>query len=203
MKIYLVRHGQTEWNKRGKLQGQVNIALAPEGIMQAEKTAEGMKDIPFDIVFSSPLNRAYTTAEIIRGKREIPIIRDDRLKEMNFGIMEGRKIAKIKELPKLTRARRLFSDPARFRAPKYGEDFHDLLKRTDEFFKEKILPLEGEKETVLITAHGCVIRSFLVNLNHWPVGDFWKTPFGKNCSTAMFECVDGEVKMIFENKLYY
>lgn len=203
MKIYLVRHGQTEWNKRGKLQGQVNIALAPEGVWQAEKTAEGMKDIPFDIIFSSPLKRAYSTAEIIRAGREIPIIRDDRLKEMSFGIMEGRKFAKIKNSTTMTRAKRLFSDPAHYRAPKYGESFYDLIKRTDEFFKEQILPLEGEKETVLITAHGAVIRSVLVNLNHWPVGDFWKTPFGKNCSTALFECVNGEVKMIFENKLYY
>ncbi|MFR5082824.1 MAG: histidine phosphatase family protein [Anaerobutyricum hallii] len=51
MKIYLMRHGETKWNKRSKLQGQVDIPLAPKGIEQAEMTSEGMKDIPFDHIF--------------------------------------------------------------------------------------------------------------------------------------------------------
>ena len=74
MKIYLLRHGETRWNKRSKLQGQVDIPLAPEGIEQAEVTAEGMKDIPFDYIFASPLKRAYKTAQIVRGNREIEIM---------------------------------------------------------------------------------------------------------------------------------
>ena len=53
MKIYLMRHGETKWNKRSKLQGQVDIPLAPKGIEQAEMTSEGMKDIPFDHIFST------------------------------------------------------------------------------------------------------------------------------------------------------
>ena len=62
MKIYLMRHGETEWNKIGKFQGQVDTPLAKEGILQAQKTSEGMKEIPFDCIFSSPLKRAYMTA---------------------------------------------------------------------------------------------------------------------------------------------
>lgn len=54
MKIYIMRHGETKWNKRSKLQGQVDIPLAPKGIEQAQMTAEGMKEIPFDHIFSSP-----------------------------------------------------------------------------------------------------------------------------------------------------
>ena len=85
MKIYLMRHGETKWNKRSKLQGQVDIPLAPKGIEQAEMTSEGMKDIPFDHIFSSPLKRAYKTAQVVRRDRPIEIVRDDRLKEMSFG----------------------------------------------------------------------------------------------------------------------
>ena len=94
MKIYLMRHGETKWNKRSKLQGQVDIPLAPKGIEQAEMTSEGMKDIPFDHIFSSPLKRAYKTAQVVRRDRPIEIVRDDRLKEMSFGTSEGKIIGK-------------------------------------------------------------------------------------------------------------
>lgn len=99
MKIYLMRHGETKWNKRSKLQGQVDIPLAPKGIEQAEMTSEGMKDIPFDHIFSSPLKRAYKTAQVVRRDRPIEIVRDDRLKEMSFGTSEGKIIGKIMANP--------------------------------------------------------------------------------------------------------
>ena len=99
MKIYLMRHGETKWNKRSKLQGQVDILLAPKGIEQAEMTSEGMKDIPFDHIFSSPLKRAYKTAQVVRRDRPIEIVRDDRLKEMSFGTSEGKIIGKIMANP--------------------------------------------------------------------------------------------------------
>ena len=65
MKIYLVRHGETDWNKERKIQGQVDIPLNAFGIHLAEETAKGLRDIPFDICFSSPLGRAKDTARII------------------------------------------------------------------------------------------------------------------------------------------
>ena len=88
MKIYIMRHGETKWNKRSKLQGQVDIPLAPKGIEQAQMTAEGMKEIPFDHIFSSPLKRAYKTAQIVRMDRPIEIVRDDRLKGMIVSIQK-------------------------------------------------------------------------------------------------------------------
>ena len=111
MKIYIMRHGETKWNKRSKLQGQVDIPLAPKGIEQAQMTAEGMKEIPFDHIFSSPLKRAYKTAQIVRMDRPIEIVRDDRLKEMSFGTSEGKCIGKIMENPAMTRYQRFRLDP--------------------------------------------------------------------------------------------
>lgn len=162
MKIYLMRHGETKWNKRSKLQGQVDIPLAPKGIEQAEMTSEGMKDIPFDHIFSSPLKRAYKTAQVVRRDRPIEIVRDDRLKEMSFGTSEGKIIGKIMANPAMVRYQRFRLDPAHFRPAKYGEYFQDVLKRTDEFFQEEIVPLEGKAENILIVAHGCVV-SFILN----------------------------------------
>ena len=133
MKIYIMRHGETKWNKRSKLQGQVDIPLAPKGIEQAQMTAEGMKEIPFDHIFSRPFKRAYKTAQIVRMDRPIEIVRDDRLKEMSFGTSEGKCIGKIMENPAMTRYQRFRLDPEHFRPAKYGEDFQDVLRRSDEF----------------------------------------------------------------------
>ncbi len=203
MKIYLMRHGETKWNKRSKLQGQVDIPLAQEGIEQAEKSAEGMKDIPFDYIFSSPLKRAYKTAQIVRSDRPVEIVKDDRLKEMGFGTAEGKLIGKMLANPTMVRYQRFRHDPEHFRPAKNGEYFQDVLKRTEEFFEEQVAPLEGKAENVLIVAHGCVVRSLILNFTKRPLSQFWKTPFGKNCSTAAFEYENGEINMIYENKLYY
>ena len=62
MKLYLVRHGETDWNKVKKIQGQVDIPLNQFGKHLAEETAEGLRDIPFDLCISSPLSRAHETA---------------------------------------------------------------------------------------------------------------------------------------------
>lgn len=78
MPIYLVRHGQTDFNKDRKLQGWSESPLNENGINLAKQTAEGLKDISFDYAFSSPLIRAYTTAEIIIGDRNLDIEKDDR-----------------------------------------------------------------------------------------------------------------------------
>ena len=67
MKIYLIRHGETEWNKECRLQGQTDIELNEYGRELAAITSEALKDIPFEIIFHSPLNRAEETARILKN----------------------------------------------------------------------------------------------------------------------------------------
>ena len=87
MDIYLIRHGETDWNKEKKLQGITDIPLNAYGIELAEKTAEGLKDVPFDRIYTSPLIRAKKTAEIIRGNRPIELEVREELKEISFGVL--------------------------------------------------------------------------------------------------------------------
>ena len=79
MKLYIIRHGETSWNKEKKLQGRKDIMLDADGIRLAELTGEGMKNIDFDLVISSPLMRARQTAELVLAGREIPMITDKRI----------------------------------------------------------------------------------------------------------------------------
>ena len=85
--IYMVRHGQTDWNLEGRYQGRIDIELNEKGIEQAEKIKEELKDLKFDKVFSSPLKRAYKTAQIITDKE---IITDERIIERCNGELEGK-----------------------------------------------------------------------------------------------------------------
>ena len=73
MILYLIRHGQTDWNKGRKLQGRTDIPINENGRAVAELTREGFKEIPFDMAFTSPLKRARETAEIILAGRNVPI----------------------------------------------------------------------------------------------------------------------------------
>lgn len=89
MKIYLARHGETDWNKNGILMGQADIPLNETGKRQAKNLAEELSNIEFGICFSSPLLRAKETAKII-CQNKIKIIEDDLLKERGCGIFSGR-----------------------------------------------------------------------------------------------------------------
>ena len=87
--LYIMRHGKTDWNEQHKLQGRTDVPLNADGRKMAENARELYKDINFDICYCSPLSRARETAEIFLKGRNVPIIYDDRLKEMSFGVYEG------------------------------------------------------------------------------------------------------------------
>lgn len=87
--ILLTRHGQTEWNVLGKVQGRADIVLNENGIQQAEETAKLLSEEKIDLIICSPLKRAKQTAEIICKDRNIPIIYDKDVIERDFGEFEG------------------------------------------------------------------------------------------------------------------
>lgn len=89
MNLYVIRHGQTEWNVLKKMQGSVDIPLNEKGLEQARIAKENLHGIEIDMIFCSPLIRARQTADIINTDRKLNIIIDDRLKERNYGEFEG------------------------------------------------------------------------------------------------------------------
>ncbi len=88
-KLLLVRHGRSLWNVEGRIQGQVDIPLDAVGLQQAERVAQRLQSLPIDAIYSSPLQRAWVTAEVLAAKIQLPIVCDERLMEYDFGVVSG------------------------------------------------------------------------------------------------------------------
>ena len=181
MKLYLVRHGETEWNKQKKIQGQVDIPLDEFGRTLARKTAVGLADIPFDVCYSSPLSRAKETGAIILEGRDVPIIEDDRIVEMAFGEYEGKCCSKTGwNLPE--EFRRFFDGPERYVPAKGGEDFAAVRKRTGEFLQELFQNKQYKDSNILITTHGAALAGMLNYIKEKPLSEYWGIGVHKNCA---------------------
>ena len=169
--IYILRHGKTEWNKLKKLQGRTDIPLCEEGRAIAREAAEKYADVHFDVCYSSPLIRAKETAQIILKGRDVPIIFDDRLKEMAFGIYEG--IERSFDIPDCP-INVLFKHPEDYIAAKdAGESLDELYSRTGSFLEEVIKPLHEAGKDVLIVGHGALNSCLLTQAKGLPRKDFW------------------------------
>lgn len=203
MKIYIVRHGETEWNTLRRLQGRSDTELNEMGIRLAEITAEALADIPFDIAYTSPLKRAYKTAEIIVGKRNIPIIADERIQEVSFGKYEGLGCSKENyEIPD-PEFEYFFKAPEKYVAKNGTESIEDLCSRTTEFLKEITSKSELEEKTVLIATHGAALKGLLSSIGNKEKKDFWGNGVHRNCAVTELESHQGAITMIYENRIYY
>ena len=202
MKIYFVRHGETDWNKERKIQGQVDIPLNEFGRHLARETAKGLRDVPFDVCFTSPLGRARETAQIILQGRDVPILEDKRILEMNFGVLEGKCCSKEGwDVPDSFQM--FFDDPVHYQAPEGGEDFQAVRKRTGDFLNWLFAQEQYRDSTVLVTTHGAAMAGLLNNLKKKPLAESWGVGVHKNCGVTEVEVTDGRIDIISENKVYY
>ena len=197
MELYIVRHGQTDWNAQGKLQGRTDTELNQNGIDAAVALGERLKDVRFDKIFSSPLKRAFRTAELVRqgvceaqgiSPEAVPIETDPRLIEMSFGTGEG--CLCDEWFSEASPYRFFFTEPDKFPAPPGGESFEQVRVRTENFIKEKIEPLYKTAERVLLVAHGALNGGLMCHLESHGVEDYWKRGLQKNCQATIF-CYDG------------
>ena len=141
MKIYYVRHGQTDLNLAKKMQGGgTEKELNETGIRQAYNTKKELENIKYDIVICSPMKRAKQTAKIINEGRNVPIIIDERIRERKLGDYEGRDVTEDME-------NNIWDYKLNYNIPN-GENLHDFEKRVNEFFediKEKYNLVEEKK----------------------------------------------------------
>ena len=195
MRIFIVRHGETNANREGYLQGWSNDLLNENGQMLARITGQGMKGIRFDHCISSTLIRARETAEIILREtgNDIPIEFDDRIKEIHFGSYERLSIKDERVVP-------LLQHPDIDRKFPDGESISDAMQRTQGFLKELIARDDGK--TYLVSTHGCALRAMLNFLYDDP-SDFWHGHVPYNCCVNIIEAEGGKVRLVDEDKIYY
>ncbi|WP_312442307.1 histidine phosphatase family protein [Lacrimispora sp.] len=154
MKIYLIRHGQTDWNIQGRIQGSHDIPLNETGRSQAELLAKGMDSRPVTRIFSSTLTRAMETAERISSRQKVEIYSMPQLIEVEFGKWEGMTWDEIMEAyPKEYKLWTLSPDEA---SPPGGETQDQVISRCVLAVGE-ILRITGGREDVAIVSHGATI----------------------------------------------
>lgn len=175
--LYIMRHGTTKWNEERKLQGQTDIPLNENGIQLARKARKEYKDVTIDICFCSPLIRAKDTAKIFLEDRNIPIIFDDRLKEISFGEYEGTCNLYDSKDPNMNA---FFHNPESYKAIKGAESFEELFYRTGDFLSNVVNPLLAEGKNILIVGHGAMNSSIVCQVKGLPLSQFWELGI-ENC----------------------
>ena len=203
MLIYIVRHGLTEWNKLKKLQGAADVPLAKEGILLAEKTGEALRNVRFDICFTSPLSRAKQTAECVLGKRDVPIIPDKRIQEMSFGEFEGLCCREEGWNIPDPGFRNFFNAPEVYQPPKGGESFEEVRARLNNFLEELYQKEELQDKNVLLSTHGAALCGILSLMKGLPISGYWQQGVHKNCAVSIAEVKDGKIEILQENVTYY
>lgn len=190
MKIYFTRHGETLWNKKGIIQGQMDSSLTKEGIDMAKNLRDMSRDIHFDKVYSSDLGRAYDTAKIIVPNREI--IKTDLLREIDVGNWSGKTLSEVHE--KYTDLHQKYFEKPNEYYREDGESLYDLKDRVEEFFKKVIYP--DEYKEILIVTHGVTMVAMFNIMENIPIKNFWTNRVRRNGFFNIAEYKDGKFAIL-------
>lgn len=171
LRLLITRHGETQWNLVRRMQGHLDSPLTDLGQQQAQWLAERLKHDHIDHIYSSPLGRAYKTAEVLKGDRAICINKDERLAEIDLGNWQGQYMDDIirmdeKNYDRFWNQPDLYSNEA-------GESFLDVMRRIVSFYED--VCQNHTDETILIVAHAGVLKSLICYLFYdGKVKELWK-----------------------------
>lgn len=173
-KVFLIRHGETEWNRLGKFQGCQDIDLSLEGIVQAEHLSKRF-NTNFDYICTSPLKRAIQTATIIAANKKIQPMIVDELREINFGQWEGLTLEQIScKFPKEFSKWRT----DKLEGPMCGGDLSIEKASTRAKNAIKEIADKHKEKRILIVAHGGIIKAGLIGLFDWDMTMYHKLKLG-------------------------
>ena len=193
--LLIVRHGETEWNAEGRIQGHTDIGLSENGAQQARSLGQRLADRQIDVAYSSDLKRTSETARLALGHRNVVLNETPRLREYHKGIFEGMTLTEIQtqfpdEYPK-------YLEKDLSYAPEGGETTRDVSTRMASIFQE--IKAEHLAETVLVVSHGGALRAAMVSLLGMHLEGNWSFVFG-NCGLTMVDTfADNAVLRLFND----
>lgn len=157
--VYITRHGETDWNHAGRIQGHTDVPLNDLGRAQGEALARRLVEFNFDVIYSSDLRRARETAEMVakQQRQPVPLIETPELREICYGAWEGLTVAQVRE--RYAEDLASWSQGARLGNPTEGESFTRVMGRAGRVCKEA-----AKKEMALIVTHGGALHAILCHV---------------------------------------
>lgn len=195
-KIFLIRHGQSEWNSLNKVQGQQNTILTDLGKKQALCLGDRLIDANIDIIYTSDLIRAYNTAEIISKKINKPLVANESIREINFGLWEGLTIQEIKKRYKNEYFTWL-KEPDKLNIEGL-ENLMTLQKRAMKYVNEILL--ENNGKNIAIVSHGAILKTIILGLLGIDISHY-KNITLSNVSLSIIECRDFNNVLVLFNDI--
>ena len=196
MRLYIMRHGETDSNRAKRLQGRVDNPLNDNGIRLAREVGERLADIKFSLWISSPLKRAVETGEAVLSQNRVsgtvPFERDERIVEISFGSWEGLGCGRDNFELDCDNFSDFYRDPELVSFPSDAESVSSVKKRTLDFLRSTVLREDfktgedGLEKNILITTHGFAMRALLNSL-YENKGDFWQGRVPANCAVNIVE----------------
>jgi broad specificity phosphatase PhoE len=191
-KLYLIRHGETEWNLEKRMQGHKDSPLTLHDTQQAGWLAEALDGVQIDAIYSSTSGRAITTAEIVRKDRQIDILASDIWKEMHLGEWEGR-VAQELQLEFPDQYDYFWHEPHRFE-PIGGETFEQLRERVLPGLE--VLLEQHQGVTVCVVTHTVTLKIIMAYLDQLPLAALWNSTYLHPACLCYIEFVDKKPKIV-------
>jgi probable phosphoglycerate mutase len=154
--FYFLRHGETDWNKNGRIQGHTDIPLNASGRSQAEQAAGLLARLPLDRIVASSLSRAYETASIVNAALQKPLTVEEGIRERHYGAFEGISVAEMDRLKAEMMGQGHAPEENGYPCPPKGEPYAAFRERVIAAFERHLLQHAGQN--ILFVAHGGVYR---------------------------------------------
>jgi broad specificity phosphatase PhoE len=183
-RLLLIRHGQTDWNNARRWQGHIDIPLNQTGLDQAKLVAERLSTWKLTAVYSSDLQRASQTAQIVAGKHKLKPVLMAELRERNGGIFQGLTAAEIRS--QFPEALRVFQSQGN--APPEGESNFEVAERLKKVVDRMVEDHRGE--TVDIVSHGGALAVLLAYALGFPLGQRARLSVGGNTGLSIIDIDD-------------
>jgi broad specificity phosphatase PhoE len=195
--LYIVRHGETDWNKEGRIQGRLNSQLTEKGRHNAKVLGERLKDIDFAKIITSPSGRTIETTELIVKDRDMLVQTNERIMEMDMGPWQG--LLKSEIRAQYPEAYECFMNRPELYQNENAESFIDIYKRAVDFLHE--LKSSNQTGNLLIISHGLFIKALFLTIKGIEIKDFWTEPTVEGTSLSIVKIDATETKLLLEGDM--